>query len=288
VSAVVAVAAAPSYSASASASAYASASASFAAAGNSNHRMASMASGAASTPIDVTSKPRGAFIVLEGVDRCGKSTQAARLVEALGAEFMRFPDRTTAIGQMINAYLAEGKDMDDRAVHLLFSANRWEAKARIESVLASGKSIVCDRYAYSGVAFSGAKPGLDLEWCATPDRGLPAPDCVVYLDLSIEQAMARGQFGAERYEKEDFQRKVAANFKVLMAKDAAGDEQAVSAADDATTAAAKGTEIRGAGGTPWHVLDASKSMDELTVEIKAIADAAVSSAAAAPVRGLWV
>ena len=194
----------------------------------------------------------------------------------------------TAIGQMINAYLAEGKDMDDRAVHLLFSANRWEAKARIESVLASGKSIVCDRYAYSGVAFSGAKPGLDLEWCATPNRGLPAPDCVVYLDLSIEQAMARGQFGAERYEKEDFQRKVAANFKVLMAKDAAGDEQAVSAADDATTAAAKGTEIRGAGGTPWHVLDASKSMDELTVEIKAIADAAVSSAAAAPVRGLWV
>jgi len=69
--------------------------------------------------------PRGAFIVLEGVDRCGKTTQAARLTEALGAEFMRFPDRTTAIGVMINSYLAQGVDMDDRAVHLLFSANRW-------------------------------------------------------------------------------------------------------------------------------------------------------------------
>ena len=44
-----------------------------------------------------------------------------------------------------SSYLAEGKDMDDRAVHLLFSANRWEAKARIEEVLASGRHIVCDR-----------------------------------------------------------------------------------------------------------------------------------------------
>ena len=72
--------------------------------------MASITSGAATSPIDVATNPRGAFIVLEGVDRCGKSTQARRLVDALDAEFMCFPDRTTAIGQMINAYLAEGKD----------------------------------------------------------------------------------------------------------------------------------------------------------------------------------
>ena len=155
-------------------------------------------SGAALSTAAACGGGRGAFIVLEGVDRCGKSTQAAMLTKALGAEFMRFPDRTTAIGVMINSYLAQGVDMDDRAVHLLFSANRWEAKARIEATLASGKSIVCDRYAFSGVAFSSAKPGLDIEWCASPDRGLPAPDAVVYLDLSIEKAMLRGQFGEER------------------------------------------------------------------------------------------
>ena len=64
------------------------------------------------------------------------------------------------------------------------------------------------------MAFSGAKPGLDVEWCCAPDRGLPAPDCVIYLHLPIEKAMERGEFGAERYEKEGFQRKVADNFKV--------------------------------------------------------------------------
>ena len=46
---------------------------------------------------------------------------------------------------------------------------------------------VCDRYAYSGVAFTSAK-GLDLDWCKTCDRGLPAPDCIIYLDMPIEEA----------------------------------------------------------------------------------------------------
>jgi dTMP kinase len=46
--------------------------------------------------------PRGCFIVFEGVDRCGKTTQSAKLVELLNAVPMRFPDRTTSIGTMIN------------------------------------------------------------------------------------------------------------------------------------------------------------------------------------------
>jgi dTMP kinase len=81
-------------------------------------------------------RPRGAFILFEGVDRCGKTTQAKRLAEALasaspggkGSVFMRFPDRETAIGSQINAYLTNSADLDDHAVHLLFSANRWEKR----------------------------------------------------------------------------------------------------------------------------------------------------------------
>ena len=48
-------------------------------------------------------------------------------------------------------------------------------------------SQVCDRYAYSGVAFTSAK-GLELEWCKTCDKGLPAPDCIIYLDMPIDEA----------------------------------------------------------------------------------------------------
>ena len=64
-----------------------------------------------------------------------------------------------------------------------------------------------DRYAYSGVAFTAAKgaPGLDRAWCMAPDVGLPAPDAVFFLNLTVEQAAARGGYGEERYEKADFQ-----------------------------------------------------------------------------------
>jgi len=110
---------------------------------------------------------RGLFVLFEGVDRCGKTTQARRLVETLNgagqkAVFMRFPgvcrakdsgapsresrwhiidippfvlrsaDRETAIGTMINSYLTKATEMDDHGVHLLFAANRWEKKCVLE------------------------------------------------------------------------------------------------------------------------------------------------------------
>jgi len=77
---------------------------------------------------------RGAFIVIEGLDKSGKSTQAARLLERIQsttadtneAVLLKFPDRATAIGKMIDAYLRSESELDDHAIHLLFSANRWE------------------------------------------------------------------------------------------------------------------------------------------------------------------
>ena len=51
--------------------------------------------------------------------------------------------------------------LNDEAVHLLFAMNRWEQKEDLISTLESGTNLVCDRYAYSGVAYSGAK-GLDF------------------------------------------------------------------------------------------------------------------------------
>jgi dTMP kinase len=149
---------------------------------------------------------RGAFIVFEGVDRCGKTTQTQRLVDKLPLSWdadavrMCFPNRTTPTGKIINEYLSSSaSSLDDHSIHLLFSANRWEAASSIANLLKEGTHIVCDRYAYSGVAFSASKMNhdcsksiLDLEWCKAPDRGLPAPDCVIFLDLSPEQAEQRG------------------------------------------------------------------------------------------------
>jgi dTMP kinase len=83
-------------------------------------------------------------------------------------------------------------------------------RSALLKALASGTTVVVDRYAYSGVAYSAAKdiPGMDLEWCKAPDKGLPAPDKVFYLQLDQAEAAARGGYGEERYEKQAFQEKV--------------------------------------------------------------------------------
>uniref|UniRef100_A0A2N9IU48 Thymidylate kinase n=1 Tax=Fagus sylvatica TaxID=28930 RepID=A0A2N9IU48_FAGSY len=148
---------------------------------------------------------RGALIVLEGLDRSGKSLQCGRLVrwlEGLGhsAELWRFPDRNTNVGQMISSYLNNNSQLDDHTIHLLFSANRWEKRSLMETKLKTGTTLIVDRYSYSGVAFSSAK-GLAIEWCKAPEIGLLAPDLVVYLDIQPEKAAERGGYGGERYEQ---------------------------------------------------------------------------------------
>nr|VWO96223.1 Peptidyl-prolyl isomerase CWC27 [Ganoderma boninense] len=160
-------------------------------------------------------KTRGAFIVVEGLDRSGKSTQVTLLEERLKKEgvavtLVKFPDRTTPIGKLIDSYLRSESEMDDRSIHLLFSANRWELAKSIQDSLESGTSVVCDRYAFSGIAFSAAKnaSGMSYEWCRGPDIALPAPDVTLFLAVSPEQQRARGGFGEERYEKSDFQERV--------------------------------------------------------------------------------
>ncbi len=155
------------------------------------------------------------LIIFEGPDRCGKTTQAKRLVESLHSkgipsELWRFPDRSTPIGTLIDTYLQSKIEMDDRTIHLLFSANRWEKQKEMESKLADGITLVVDRYVYSGAAFTSAK-GIDLDWCKAPDEGLPVPDKVIYLEMDGY----RDGFGDERYETVEFQHRVKKKFDTM-------------------------------------------------------------------------
>ena len=89
------------------------------------------------------------------------------------AELRRFPNRSTPIGQMIHSYLSTAPPtdyrselnnskqlavtIDDRTIHQLFAANRSEAMPEMRHSLLSGKTLVVDRYAFSGVAYTAAK-----------------------------------------------------------------------------------------------------------------------------------
>ncbi|KAH0352428.1 thymidylate kinase, partial [Aureobasidium melanogenum] len=174
--------------------------------------------------------PRGKLIVFEGLDRSGKSTQCERLVSYLSerglpVKHRRFPDRTTPIGQMINNYLQGQSEQEDHVIHLLFSANRWEAVASIEADINAGTTVVVDRYYYSGCVYSAAKnkPSLNLAWCRHPEEGLPRPDLCLFLDISAEDAAKRGGWGEERYEKKELQDRVRQLFADIRATDDGSD-----------------------------------------------------------------
>ena len=89
----------------------------------------------------------------------------------------------------------------------------------METLLRNGTTVICDRYAFSGIAFTHAKslltpvpPGthdkLNYEWCRAPDAGLPAPDMILFLNITSEAAQMRGGYGDERYENGELQQRV--------------------------------------------------------------------------------
>jgi len=128
---------------------------------------------------------RGKIVVLEGTDKAGKTTQSRMLLEALKNQgkvcvVIDFPDYNTPIGTEIRAFLDGRREYPSEAKHLLFSANRWEKKKEIESMLANGTIVVMNRYWQSNLAY-GAANGIDPAWLMRLDKGLPKEDLVIVL-----------------------------------------------------------------------------------------------------------
>ena len=160
------------------------------------------------------------FIVLEGVDNSGKTTVAKRLAAILPhTAYLRFPCRDTHSGKLLDSYLraAENSALDPALQHLLFSINRYEKAEYIKKTLESG-NLVCDRYWYSGAAYSAAK-GLDLDWCTAIDSKLPKPDLVILLDVPVDVAAQRKGFGDEIHDEEEFLKRVQGIFLEMAKKE---------------------------------------------------------------------
>ena len=148
----------------------------------------------------------GALVAFEGLDQSGKQTQAETLRDALRAagrvcELLSFPDYSTAIGSELHRALHDGRDYTPDVMQLLYVANRYELKPRIDGWLAQGRVVLCDRYVASSVAYGEAQ-GLDRGWLADIQRFLPAADLTILLDIVPEVAVARKAAGRDRYERD--------------------------------------------------------------------------------------
>ena len=148
---------------------------------------------------------RGKIIVIEGTDKAGKTSQSRMLAETLKVSgkvcvILDFPDYTTPIGMEIKAFLEGKRDYLPEVKHLLFSANRWEKKKEIESMLENGTIIVMNRYWQSNLVY-GVANGMDINWLLRLDKGLPKEDIVLVMlvnpNISAKRAEMQDAFESD-------------------------------------------------------------------------------------------
>ncbi len=126
------------------------------------------------------------IIAIEGLDGCGKTTVSKLLAAQLGATYLKFPDRTTASGRVIDKVLRQhgtecGYTMPPEAFQALQVVNRVEKLQVLWGVSAlRDEHVVCDRYTATGLVY-GLQDGLNRDDLEVWDSCLPPPDLSVLL-----------------------------------------------------------------------------------------------------------
>jgi dTMP kinase len=157
------------------------------------------------------------FVVFEGINGCGKSTLLGNVSRALEAAHhqvitTREPGGTP-LGIEIRSLLLDwkGEKKSPLAELLLFAADRAEHREKlIQPALSKGKTVLCDRYLYSTIAFQGYGRGLSREWIDTANslatQGL-VPDLAILMDLDpregLQRTKSRTSSGRDAFEEEE-------------------------------------------------------------------------------------
>ena len=167
---------------------------------------------------------RGRFIILDGVDGCGKSTQAKLLTERLTAEareplHLREPGSTPLGEELREIFLSRRHDLSPKVeVLLVAAARRTMLDEIVEPALAAGRDVVCERFHSSTFAYQGTAGGLDLdciERLLTDWASDPVPDLIVLLDIDVATASRRRGAATDRMEDRglEFQERVACGYR---------------------------------------------------------------------------
>lgn len=177
----------------------------------------------------------GRFIVIEGIDGAGTTTQAERLVARLRAETPKTPVRVTRepsdgpIGSLVRQVLTGrivvpgGRAPGWVTMALLFAADRMDhVESEIEPVLAEGGIVISDRYDASSLAYQSVSSGRGgeeaVEWIRELNKHALRPDLTIVLDLPSDLAAVRREVrgeAAQLYEQNEVQRALAEFYRDL-------------------------------------------------------------------------
>lgn len=151
---------------------------------------------------------RGRFIVLEGLDGAGTTTQGALLAERLRAaglavELTKEPT-DGVIGVVARAFTDGRMHLEPETVALTFAADRIEHTVEIRELLDAGTWVVSDRYVASSLAYQVSQ-GLPFEWVRTLNSRAMEPDATVFVDTSVDTCVtrlaARGEFNTGPFDQ---------------------------------------------------------------------------------------
>lgn len=170
------------------------------------------------------SETRGRFIVFEGLDGAGKTTQIQLLAERLqadGRKVFRTAEPTDFVsGKLLREALGGKRDSGAAEMAALFLWDRichnTNPETGIRRMLSDGYDVICDRYYYSSLAYQGS--ATSEEWVADMNLHCPEilrPDLCIFLDLTPEQSMERinrGRAAHEIYENTETLRQVQKQF----------------------------------------------------------------------------
>ena len=167
------------------------------------------------------------FITFEGIDGCGKSTQARLLLEHMntsGVEtiLVREPGGTN-ISESIREILlhSSSSQMGDRTESLLMTASRAQLTQEvIIPNIDQGKFVIADRYSDSTLAYQGGGRNLDIEWLIELNNYATftlLPDITFFVDIRPEEALRRQDSDKDRIEGEgiEFQTRVRKTYQIL-------------------------------------------------------------------------
>ncbi len=160
----------------------------------------------------------GKIIVLEGIDKSGKTTQSKLLVDyvnsmtSLNAVQMNFPNYSTFSGIEIHRHLKGQTLYNPHALHVLFTLNRYEEKPVIERLLDEGMIIVMNRYYQSNIIYGLADGITRHEWLESLDGEMPQANLIIILDISVEESMSRNLNPDVNEQDKNYLRKVRSYF----------------------------------------------------------------------------